>query len=244
MIRVLVVDDHPVLRAGLEAVLRAEPGFIPVGAAADGAETLRLLRRTRPDVVVLDRRLGEEDGLTLCRTLRAQPDPPQVVVYTAVDDDGLAAAADAAGAFAAVIKSADVDALFDTVRLAARRIPRRGGVARGHAHEEGGPPRDDQALPGQGPAHVQRDPRQRPRAVRLGGARPPTAFAAVKHVPRSGRPLGAQGPQGPVGPAIQADGRHARDHPRRPTAASTSRATPSRSSTSGPSARAFAAGRG
>ncbi len=122
MIRVLVVDDHPVLRAGLEAVLRAEPGFIPVGAAADGDETLRLLRRTRPDVVVLDRRLGDEDGLALCHTLRAEPDPPQVVVYTAVDDDGLADAARAAGAFAAVIKSADVDALFDTVRLAARRI--------------------------------------------------------------------------------------------------------------------------
>jgi DNA-binding NarL/FixJ family response regulator len=122
VIRVLVVDDHPVLRAGLEAVLRAEPGFIPVGAAADGDETLRLLRRTRPDVVVLDRRLGDEDGLALCRTLRAEPDPPQVVVYTAVDDDGLADAARAAGAFAAVIKSAHVDALFDTVRLAARRI--------------------------------------------------------------------------------------------------------------------------
>jgi DNA-binding NarL/FixJ family response regulator len=122
VIRVLVVDDHPVLRAGLEAVLRAEPGFIPVGAAADGDETLRLLRRTRPDVVVLDRRLGDEDGLALCRTLRAEPDPPQVVVYTAVDDDGLADAARAAGAFAAVVKSADVDALFDTVRLAARRI--------------------------------------------------------------------------------------------------------------------------
>src|SRR5436190_7314792 len=70
MIRVLVVDDHPVLRAGLEAVLRTEPGFVCVGTAADGHELLAALRHTRPDVVLLDWRLGEEDGLALCRTLR------------------------------------------------------------------------------------------------------------------------------------------------------------------------------
>jgi DNA-binding NarL/FixJ family response regulator len=124
MIRVLVVDDHPVLRAGLEAVLRSEPGFVPVGAAADSEQTVRLLRRTRPDVVVLDRRLGAEDGLALCRALRAEPAPPQVVVYTAGDEEGLADAARAAGAAAVVIKSADVDELFDAVRLAARRVAR------------------------------------------------------------------------------------------------------------------------
>ena len=123
VIRVLVVDDHPVLRAGLEAVLRAEPGFVAVGAAADGAEALRLARRTRPDVVVLDRRLAEEDGLAVCRELRAQAEPPQVVLYTAADDDeGLEDAARAVGAFAVVAKTADVAALFDAVRLAARRV--------------------------------------------------------------------------------------------------------------------------
>jgi DNA-binding NarL/FixJ family response regulator len=88
MIRVLVVDDHPVLRAGLEAVLRAEPGFVPVGAAADGHEALRLVRRTRPDVVVVDRRLGDEDGLALCRALRAEPAPATFYVRTQKYVDG------------------------------------------------------------------------------------------------------------------------------------------------------------
>jgi DNA-binding NarL/FixJ family response regulator len=120
MIRVLVVDDHPVLRAGLEAVLRAEPGFVPVGSAADGRELRELLTRTEPDVVVLDRYLDEEDGLELCRELRDRPGPPGVVLYTSSTDPDLEGAARAAGANAVVEKGADVDQLFDAVRLAAR----------------------------------------------------------------------------------------------------------------------------
>jgi DNA-binding NarL/FixJ family response regulator len=120
MIRVLVVDDHPVLRAGLEAVLRAEPGFVCVGAAADRHELLVLLRRTRPDVVVLDRRLGAEDGLALCREVRSDPVAPEVLIYTA-DDDTTHDDAEGAGACGVIVKSTPVDELFDAVRLAARR---------------------------------------------------------------------------------------------------------------------------
>ena len=120
MIRVLVVDDHPVLRAGLEAVLRSEPGFVCVATAGDGHELLAALRRTRPDVVLLDWRLGGEDGVALCRTLRAETAPPEVVLYTASADDDLAAQASAAGAYAVVEKSADIDQLFDALRLAVR----------------------------------------------------------------------------------------------------------------------------
>jgi DNA-binding NarL/FixJ family response regulator len=120
MIRVLVVDDHPVLRAGLEAVLRTEPGFVCVGTAADGHELRAALGQTRPDVVLLDWRLGDEDGLALCRTLRGGPAPPEVVLYTATADPGLDGQAQAAGAHAVVEKSADIDDLFDTLRLAAR----------------------------------------------------------------------------------------------------------------------------
>jgi DNA-binding NarL/FixJ family response regulator len=121
MIRVLIVDDHPVLRAGLEAVLRAEPGFVCVGTAADGHQLLSLVRRTRPDVVVLDRRLEHEDGLELCREVRAEPAAPEVLIYTADGDGTSGAEVEAAGARAVVRKSSGVDDLFDAMRLAARR---------------------------------------------------------------------------------------------------------------------------
>ena len=120
MIPVLVVDDHPVLRSGLEAVLRAEPGFSCVGAAADGAEMERILSRANPAVVVLDRRLDHEDGLDLCRALRAREDAPTVVMYTADDREFARDEALAAGAHAIVEKSAPIEQLFDAVRLAAR----------------------------------------------------------------------------------------------------------------------------
>ena len=123
MIRVLVVDYHPVLRAGLEAVLRAEPGFVCVGVAADGSTMTEAMRRAAPDVIVLDRRLGVEDGLALCAALRERARAPEVVIYTADDSADTAARARAAGAFAVVNKERDIDELFDALRLAVRRPP-------------------------------------------------------------------------------------------------------------------------
>jgi DNA-binding NarL/FixJ family response regulator len=121
MIRVLVVDDHPVLRAGLEAVLRVEPGFRCVGAAADGAAMWAELRRARPDVVILDHRLGDEDGVALCRELQREPEAPAVLLYTAAPSAALRAEALAAGATEIVDKAIDVGVLFDAIRLAGRR---------------------------------------------------------------------------------------------------------------------------
>jgi DNA-binding NarL/FixJ family response regulator len=121
MIRVLVVDDHPVLRAGLEAVLRAEPGFRCVGGAEDGATMWTLLRRGQPDVVVLDHRLGEEDGIQLCMAIQAEPEPPAVLLYTADPGPALERAAVAAGAHGLVDKAVNVEVLFDAIRVACRR---------------------------------------------------------------------------------------------------------------------------
>jgi DNA-binding NarL/FixJ family response regulator len=120
MIRVLVVDDHPVVRAGLEAVLRAEPGIVPIGAAVGPKDALALVRRAQPDVVLLDARLGPHDGLDVCRRLLAEPSPPAVLVISANVDGELDAAARAAGARGAVDKATDLHALFDAIRLAAR----------------------------------------------------------------------------------------------------------------------------
>src|SRR4051812_50099038 len=133
MIRVLVVDDHPVLRAGLEAVLRAEPGFVCVGVAADGSTMTESMRRAAPDVIVLDRRLGIEDGLALCAALRERTGAPEVVIYTADASADMAARARAAGASGPVHKERDVGELFGAPRLPGRRprgAPRRGAPPR------------------------------------------------------------------------------------------------------------------
>lgn len=101
-------------------MLRSEPGFVCVGVAADGAETLQALPRAKPDVVLLDRRLGDEDGLWLCQELRAEPGAPQVVMYTAEPDGQLEDLARAAGACCVVEKTRPIDTLFDALRLAVR----------------------------------------------------------------------------------------------------------------------------
>ena len=121
VIRVLVVDDHPAMRAGLESVLRSEPGFRCLGGADGAASMWPLVRRHRPDVVLLDVRLGGDDGIAVCRALREEPDAPAVVMLTAQADDGTASAAAAAGASATLDKAVDLGVLLDALRLAMRR---------------------------------------------------------------------------------------------------------------------------
>lgn len=106
----------------MEAVLRAEPGIVPVGSAAGPYDALALVRRARPDVVLVDARLAEHDGLELCRTLQAEPAPPAMLVLSGAADRALDAAARAAGARGAIDKSTDLPELFDAIRLAARPV--------------------------------------------------------------------------------------------------------------------------
>jgi DNA-binding NarL/FixJ family response regulator len=120
MIRVLVIDDHPALRAGLSTLLRSEPGLVPVASAADVEEALAAARRTEPDVAVIDYSLGAEDGLTLCLELKALPRPPRVVMYSAFANDRLAVAVRVAGGDGLVDKVASPGELFEAVRESAR----------------------------------------------------------------------------------------------------------------------------
>src|SRR5689334_15494390 len=98
MIRVAIADDHPAVRVGLQAALRAEPGLVPVGMAGTPAELEPLLYRTRPDVVLLDYHLPNADGLTICRRLKADPPAPAVLLYSAFADESLTVPALVAGA--------------------------------------------------------------------------------------------------------------------------------------------------
>ena len=86
MIRVLVVDDHPAMQAGLTAVLRAEPGLVPVGAVETEFELWPALTRTRPDVVLLDYHLTSSNGLALCRQVKRTLPPPAVLLFSAYAD--------------------------------------------------------------------------------------------------------------------------------------------------------------
>jgi len=128
MIRVLVVDDHPALRTGLVALLRGEPGMVPVAAAADVHAAAAESARHEPDVVLADYHLRGGDGLSLCLDLKSAPDPPRVLIYTAFAGDGLSLAAAVAGADGVVDKGARADELFDALRTVAGgrvTLPRR-----------------------------------------------------------------------------------------------------------------------
>jgi DNA-binding NarL/FixJ family response regulator len=120
MIRVLVVDDHPAMRTGLTAVLRAEPGFVPLAAAEGEHDVLAALDRTRPDVVLLDYHLPTSDGLVLCRRIKRTLPPPAVLLYSAFADASLAIPAILAGADGLLHKSAPAHELYDAVRTVAR----------------------------------------------------------------------------------------------------------------------------
>jgi two-component system response regulator DevR len=120
MIRLLIVDDHPAMRAGLTAVLRAEPGIVPLGTASSEDDLSAMMTRTRPDVVLLDYHLPGADGLKLCRRLKREVPAPAVLLYSAYADSAMVVPAILAGADGLLNKSAPAPELFDALRAVAR----------------------------------------------------------------------------------------------------------------------------
>jgi DNA-binding NarL/FixJ family response regulator len=124
-IRVLVVDDHEVVRRGLFAFLDSEPDFEVVGGAEGGAEALELLAQLdseerRPDVVVMDLEMAPVDGIESTRRIRARYDDVEVVALTSFGDDERVYAALEAGASGYLLKDSDVDEVAGAVRAAHR----------------------------------------------------------------------------------------------------------------------------
>ena len=108
MIRVLIVDDHPVVRTGLVALLSGEPDLKVVGVAASGEEAVALAADLAPDVVLCDLRLGAGlDGVGVTAALRRDPDGPAVLILTTYDNDSDIARAVLAGAAGYLLKDAD-----------------------------------------------------------------------------------------------------------------------------------------
>jgi DNA-binding NarL/FixJ family response regulator len=119
-IRVLVVDDHPVVRQGLIAILGYEPDIEVVGDAADGEAAVRLILERRPDVVLLDLRLPKLDGVQVMRQVRAQAPQVRFLVLTTYDTDEYIGPALAAGAQGYLLKDALPDELASGVRAVMR----------------------------------------------------------------------------------------------------------------------------
>src|SRR5215212_3154247 len=107
MARVLIVDPQPAARAGLAMLLRAEPGLVPVGTATGARDGADLAARRKPDVVLMEHRLPDGDGLALTRRLRVLEHPPQVILYTAEPEPSLGLQARVAGAAGLIDKHAE-----------------------------------------------------------------------------------------------------------------------------------------
>lgn len=120
MTTVLIVDDHPVVRDGLRGLLDGQPDLDVVAEAANGHQALAAVARHAPDVVLMDLRMPELDGVEATRRICAQHPAVRVLVLTTYDDDTDIVRAVEAGATGYVLKDTPRQELFDAVRSAAR----------------------------------------------------------------------------------------------------------------------------
>ncbi len=118
-IRILVADDHPIVRDGLRAVLETQPDLVVVGEAASGPEVLEQVAGLGPDILLLDLEMPDLDGVQVLRALATQGSPVRVLVFTAYDADAQVMGAVQAGAQGYLLKGAPREELFRAVRTVA-----------------------------------------------------------------------------------------------------------------------------
>jgi DNA-binding NarL/FixJ family response regulator len=116
-IRILIADDHPIVREGLIAVLETQPDFEIAGEASSGAQAVERAAALRPDVMLLDLELPELDGVAALRAIRAADPAARVIIFTAFDTDERILAAVQAGAQGYLLKGAPRDELFQAIRV-------------------------------------------------------------------------------------------------------------------------------
>ena len=119
-IRVLIVDDHPVVRAGLEGMLSSQADLEIVGQAADGASAIDLCQELQPAVVLMDLRMAGMDGVAAISAIKARLPDIQILVLTTYDSDADILRAVEAGATGYLLKDAPREQLFQAIRAAAR----------------------------------------------------------------------------------------------------------------------------
>ena len=119
MIRVLLVDDQELVRAGLRGILRSQFGFNVVGECADGSEVVAAVESLTPDVVLMDVRMPVVDGVQATRELRSRDGSPPVLALTTFDDDEVLAGILRAGASGFILKGVTAEDLHRAVRVVA-----------------------------------------------------------------------------------------------------------------------------
>ena len=123
VVRVLVVDDDPLVRSALGLMLGGQPDVEVVGEAADGRAGIALARELRPDVVLMDIRMPVLNGLDATRALHAEPDPPRVIVLTTYDADEHVVGALAAGADGFLLKDTPPGQILEAIHKVADGEP-------------------------------------------------------------------------------------------------------------------------
>ena len=120
MIKILIADDHLIIRQGLRLILETENDFELVGEASDGNEALNLCKKWKPDVVLMDLRMPNMDGLTAIEKLRGEQPNIAVVILTTFNEDELMFRGLQAGARGYLLKDTNRSTLFNTIRAAVR----------------------------------------------------------------------------------------------------------------------------
>lgn len=119
MVRVVLIDDDPLVRAGLKLMLGGREGVDFVGEGSDGSEAAALVAEHRPDVLLMDIRMPGKDGLTATEELMAHKDAPRVVILTTFDSDDAVLRALAAGAAGFLLKDTPPDRMLEAIKQVA-----------------------------------------------------------------------------------------------------------------------------
>ncbi len=117
LIHLLIVDDHPVVRDGLRAMLSTQPDFQVVGEAVNGVEAVRLAAHLKPDVILLDLEMPDLDGVTVLAHIHATDPQARVIIVTAYDTDERIVQAVVAGAQGYLLKGAPREEIFHAIRV-------------------------------------------------------------------------------------------------------------------------------
>ena len=116
-IRIMIIDDHPVVRAGLASMLSTQPDIDVVASASSGEEALALLDTIAPDVILMDLRMPGMSGLDAMRLINSRLDPPRIIVLTSYDTDEDIYQCVGAGAHGYILKDAPQDRLLEAIKV-------------------------------------------------------------------------------------------------------------------------------